>query len=65
MWVLIHLIIKWHPRLICYLVFLLSRLGYLFSGPPGTGKSSLAFALAGHFGLPVFTLNLSLPGLTD
>lgn len=41
------------------------RLGYLFSGPPGTGKSSLAFALAGHFGLPVYVLSLSLPDLTD
>ncbi|KAL2280172.1 hypothetical protein FJTKL_12780 [Diaporthe vaccinii] len=41
------------------------RLGYLFSGPPGTGKSSLAFALAGHFGLPVYVLSLSLPKLTD
>lgn len=47
------------------LTFLPSRLGYLFSGPPGTGKSSLAFALAGHFGLPVYVLSLSLPGLTD
>lgn len=42
-----------------------SRLGYLFSGPPGTGKSSLAFALASNFGLPVYMINLSAPGLSD
>lgn len=47
------------------ILFLPSRLGYLFSGPPGTGKSSLAFALAGHFGLPVYVLSLSLPELSD
>lgn len=41
------------------------RLGYLFHGPPGTGKSSLAFSLASHFGLPVYVLNLSTPGLSD
>lgn len=41
------------------------RLGYLFSGPPGTGKSSLAFALASNFGLPVYMINLSSPGLHD
>lgn len=41
------------------------RLGYLFSGPPGTGKSSLAFALASTFGLPVYMLNLSSPKLND
>lgn len=34
------------------------RRGYLFSGPPGTGKSSTAIALAGHFRLPVYVLNL-------
>jgi chaperone BCS1 len=32
--------------------------GYLFHGPPGTGKTSLAAALAHHFGLPIFTINL-------
>lgn len=42
-----------------------SRLGYLFSGPPGTGKSSLAFALASNFGLPVYMINLSSPGFSD
>ncbi|ROW15003.1 hypothetical protein VPNG_03420 [Cytospora leucostoma] len=41
------------------------RIGYLFSGPPGTGKSSFAFALAGHFGLPIYMMNLSAQGLTD
>lgn len=38
------------------------RRGYLFSGPPGTGKSSLALALAGHFGRPLYALNLSSIG---
>lgn len=41
------------------------RLGYLFSGPPGTGKSSLAFAMASNFGLPVYMINLSSPGMSD
>lgn len=41
------------------------RLGYLFSGPPGTGKSSLAFSLASNFGLPVYMMNLSSPGMSD
>lgn len=41
------------------------RLGFLFHGPPGTGKSSLAFAAASNFGLPIFTLNLSFPDLND
>ncbi len=33
--------------------------GYLFYGPPGTGKTSLVSALAAHFGLSIYTINLS------
>lgn len=33
--------------------------GYLFYGPPGTGKTSLASALATHFGFDVYYLPLS------
>jgi chaperone BCS1 len=32
--------------------------GYLFYGPPGTGKTSLVSALAAHFGLSIYTINL-------
>lgn len=32
---------------------------YLFSGPPGTGKSSLVVVLASMFNLPVYILNLN------
>lgn len=35
------------------------RRGYLFSGPPGTGKSSVVLALASHLGKPVYALNLA------
>jgi chaperone BCS1 len=33
--------------------------GYLFYGPPGTGKTSLVSALAAHFGLSIYAINLS------
>lgn len=33
--------------------------GYLFYGPPGTGKTSLVSALAAHFALSIYTINLT------
>ncbi|KAL8369517.1 hypothetical protein RB595_000035 [Gaeumannomyces hyphopodioides] len=41
------------------------RRGYLFHGPPGTGKTSLSFAVAGVFGLEIFVISLLDPGLTE
>lgn len=41
------------------------RRGYMFYGPPGNGKSSLAMALAGHFGLNVYSLSLRDPHMND
>lgn len=35
------------------------RRGYLFKGPPGTGKTTLIFACAGQFGRPIYVLNLN------
>ncbi|KAF2181232.1 P-loop containing nucleoside triphosphate hydrolase protein [Zopfia rhizophila CBS 207.26] len=41
------------------------RQGYLFHGPPGTGKSSLSFALAGSFGLDVYIISLLDPHISE
>lgn len=41
------------------------RRGYLFHGPPGTGKSSLSFALAGVFGLEVYLISLRDQMMTE
>ena len=41
------------------------RRGYLFHGAPGTGKTSLSFALAGVFGLEVYCLSLTEVTLTE
>ncbi|EGY20901.1 mitochondrial chaperone BCS1 [Verticillium dahliae VdLs.17] len=35
------------------------RRGYLLHGPPGTGKSSFSFSIAGHFGLDIYILSLA------
>jgi chaperone BCS1 len=41
------------------------RRGYLLYGPPGTGKTSLTVALAGKFGLRVYSLSLSAVWMND
>ncbi|MCJ1387013.1 hypothetical protein MMC17_010142 [Xylographa soralifera] len=41
------------------------RRGYLLSGAPGTGKSSLTSALAGAFGLHIYSLSLMDPDITE
>ena len=35
------------------------RQGYLLHGAPGTGKTSIAMALAGHFDKPLYVINLA------
>ncbi|KAJ9115730.1 hypothetical protein QFC24_006913 [Naganishia onofrii] len=39
--------------------------GYLCYGVPGSGKTSLISAVAGHFSLPVYIVNLAQSGLDD
>jgi chaperone BCS1 len=41
------------------------RRGYLFYGAPGTGKTSLSFAIAGVFGLDIYVISLLEPTLTE
>ena len=41
------------------------RRGYLLHGPPGCGKSSFIFALAGHLSYDICMLSLNSEGLTD
>ncbi|KAM0692057.1 hypothetical protein Q7P36_008258 [Cladosporium allicinum] len=41
------------------------RHGYLFYDPPGTGKTSFAVAMAGHFDLPVYVFSFSDSELKD
>jgi len=41
------------------------HLNFLFDGLPGTGKTSLASALCGHFGLNMHILNIAGPGMND
>lgn len=41
------------------------RRGFLLHGPPGTGKSSLSKALASHFNLALYCMNLGEEGIGD
>ncbi|KAJ3498355.1 hypothetical protein NLG97_g1185 [Lecanicillium saksenae] len=41
------------------------RRGYLFHGPPGTGKTSFSFALAGIFGIDIYVISLQDGSITE
>jgi len=41
------------------------RRGYLFHGPPGTGKTSLCYSVAGLFGLKIYVVSLNSATLTE
>lgn len=41
------------------------RRGYIFHGPPGTGKTSLCFAAAGLLGLKIYLVNLNSKTLDE
>ncbi|KJZ71775.1 hypothetical protein HIM_08860 [Hirsutella minnesotensis 3608] len=41
------------------------RRGYLFHGPPGTGKTSFSFALAGVFGIDIYVISLQDINVTE
>lgn len=41
------------------------RRGHMYEGPPGTGKSSIVGALAGHLRLNLYILSINDKGMTD